>query len=241
MNPFLNALARKGAATRDRWRAQRAGRALRKAATAMSSVRELVALASEFDERGIQVAPMQIHSEIAALLEFLQTQKLERLLEIGTARGGTFFLLSCVATENAQLLTVDLPNGPFGADSFPWRVDLVRAFGREGQRISALRADSQRAETVAQVEQLLRGAPLDFLLIDGDHRSAGVRSDFARYAPLVRRGGWIALHDIVPGEEKYVGGVPAFWQELKAGRPVREFVESWEQGGYGIGLLEKDS
>jgi hypothetical protein len=37
-----------------------------------------------------------------------------------------------------------------------------------------------------------------------------------------------------------VGGVPDFWREVKEGRRVREFVESWEQGGYGIGLLEKD-
>ena len=79
------------------------------------------------------------------------------------------------------------------------------------------------------------------LFIDGDHRYEGVKTDFATYAALVRKRGFVALHDIVPGEEKYVGGVPDFWREVKQGRHVHEFVESWEQGGYGIGLLEKDS
>jgi predicted O-methyltransferase YrrM len=184
---------------------------------------------------------MQIHSEISALLEILKTRKPERVLEIGTARGGTFFLLTRVASADAQLITVDLPNGPFGADSYPWRTALVRSLGRERQEIHVLRADSQRMETLDRVKELLCGKTLDFLFIDGDHRYEGVKTDFASYAPLVRTGGLIALHDIVPGEEKYVGDVPDFWREMKQGRRAREFVESWEQGGYGIGLLEKDS
>ena len=241
MKSFLNMLAVKGADLRGRWRARQAGRTLRKSAANVTNRTGLIELAFQFDHRGIQIAPMQVRSEIAELLQFLETRRPERILEIGTARGGTFFLLSCAASEDAQLITLDLPNGLFGADSYPWRANLVRSLGQARQKIHALRADSQRAETLARVRKLLCGEALDLLFIDGDHRYEGVKTDFATYTALVRKGGFVALHDIVPGEEKYVGGVPDFWREVKQGRHVHEFVESWEQGGYGIGLLEKDS
>jgi predicted O-methyltransferase YrrM len=237
---FLKMLAAKGAKTGERWQAQRAGRALRKLAAATGSMTELVDLAFRFEDGGITISPMQIRSEIAAFLNFLEARRPERVLEIGTARGGTFFLLSRAAAEDAQLITIDLPNGPFRPDSHPGRPALVRSLGRAGQKIHVLRGDSQRVATLQRVKELLGGKMLDLLFIDGDHRYQGVKADFASYAPLVRQGGLIALHDIVPGEQKYVGGVPDFWTEVKEGRSVREFVESWTQGGYGIAVLEKD-
>jgi hypothetical protein len=59
------------------------------------------------------------------------------------------------------------------------------------------------------------------------------------YSTLVRTGGLIALHDIVPGPEACVGEVPKFWSELKAlhSGHIDEIVESWKQGGCGIGLV----
>ena len=49
--------------------------------------------------------------------------------------------------------------------------------------------------------------------------------------------GTVAFHDIVEGVEVHVGGVPKFWREVKQNRRHREFVKSWEQGGWGIGVL----
>jgi predicted O-methyltransferase YrrM len=121
-------------------------------------------------------------------LKFLETRRPERVLEIGTARGGTFFLLCCAASENAQLITLDLPNGLFGADSYPWRTNLVRSLGHARQKIHALRPDSQPAETLARVRKLLCGKALDLPFIDGDHRYEGVKTDFATYAALFAKG-----------------------------------------------------
>lgn len=42
------------------------------------------------------------------------------------------------------------------------------------------------------------GEPLDFLLIDGDHRVEGASRDFQLFAPHVRPGGYIMLHDTNP-------------------------------------------
>lgn len=67
------------------------------------------------------------------------------------------------------------------------------------------------------------------------------------YAPLVRPGGLIAFHDIVPDfksgysitTDAYVGEVPALWRQLKQeGHKTWEFVLAPEQDGFGIGVLE---
>jgi hypothetical protein len=66
-----------------------------------------------------------------------------------------------------------------------------------------------------------------------------VEHDYEMYGPLVRPGGIIAIHDIVPGPKDNVGGVPGFWRKLKTTTPgiVEEIVEDWSQGGFGIGVV----
>lgn len=60
---------------------------------------------------------------------------------------------------------------------------------------------------------------------------------FEIYSPLVRRGGIIALHDILPGPPENVGGVPRFWREIKSRYRHAEVARDWEQRGYGTGVL----
>jgi predicted O-methyltransferase YrrM len=106
--------------------------------------------------------------------------------------------------------------------------------------------DSHDLKTRDVVTTALKGRLLDVLFVDADHRYEGVRADFEAYRVLVRAGGLIAFHDIVPDfrtrfdapTSTNVGGVPRFWQELKARYPwAEEIVEDPAQDGYGIGLL----
>jgi hypothetical protein len=39
--------------------------------------------------------------------------------------------------------------------------------------------------------------PIDLLFVDGDHSYAAVRQDFEDWAPRIRAGGYLALHDVV--------------------------------------------
>ena len=61
------------------------------------------------------------------------------------------------------------------------------------------------------------------------------------YSPLVRKGGIIAFHDIVPGSLKtrarYSGDVPWFWKEISQNFKHVEIVESRGQGRCRIGVL----
>jgi predicted O-methyltransferase YrrM len=212
---------------------------LREASAEVKTPDQAISLAFDFRSCGIRIVPGQVLSEIKQLLEVISQNPPTRLLEIGTAGGGTFFLLSRVAAEDALLISADLPEGRFGGGYPKWRGQLIQSFARGRQQVHLLAADSHSPETLRQIQQLLKSNPLDFLLIDGDHRYEGVKADFEMYSPLVRPGGLIAFHDIVPGPSDKVGGVPQFWQELKKTHSVREFVEDWNQKGYGLGLLTK--
>ena len=176
-------------------------------------------------------------AEFSVLLERLQALRPERVCEIGTNRGGTLWYFSRVCADDGTVVTIDRC-APFYTRS------LRRHVGKPRQTIASLEADSQAPATLERVKKLL-GGPLDFLFIDGDHSYAGVRRDFELYAPLVRTGGLIALHDINAGGgdgrprdgQSWAGDVPRFWSEISAGRDVEELVAAPGEVGYGIGLI----
>ena len=184
--------------------------------------------------------PGQMPQEILGLASMLSEIKPKYLLEIGTGRsGGTLFLFSRLATENATLVSVDLPGGAYG-ESYPKRkVPFFKSFALAAQTVLPLRADSHSPETLTKVKEIFKGKQLDFLFIDGDHTYEGVKEDFEIYSPLVRKGGLIAFHDIVVHPPEARCEVNRFWNELKPGYEHWEFVEDWEQKRFGIGLIKK--
>jgi predicted O-methyltransferase YrrM len=185
----------------------------------------------------LSFAPMQIRAEFERLLHLVAELAPARILEIGSARGGTLFLWTRIATEDAIVISVDQPEGAFGGSYTRAVLPVYRAFVRARQKIALIRGDSHEPAILRRVEAEA-GGQLDVLFIDGDHTYEGVQRDFEMYSPLIRNGGVIAFHDIATGPLEAVGGVPRFWRELKTRySDVEEIVESWEQGGYGIGLL----
>jgi predicted O-methyltransferase YrrM len=210
---------------------------LRARARKANGVDETLDLIEDFKVGRVAITAWQVRSELGRLLETVQKERPHVVLEIGTALGGTLFGFSQVAAPDARLITVDLPGGGFGGGYYPARDYLYRKFARRSQTIYPILGDSHSPETVARVRQLLGGRPVDFLFVDGDHDYEGVRRDYDLYAPLVRRGGLLAFHDIVPGDDELVGGVPRFWEEIKRSHQATELVESWDQGAYGIGVV----
>jgi cephalosporin hydroxylase len=195
-----------------------------------TTLHERVDVVYAFRYRHLSLAPSQIRSELTRFVELVEEESPRTIVEIGTGLGGTSVLLTRAAADDGIVVSVDLPVGPR-------RGRLLAAAARASQRVHCLRADSHVPATLERVRALLRGRRVDLLFVDGDHSAEGVRADLALYRPLVRTGGWIALHDIVPGPEEFVGGVPELWQELKEGNDARELVEDWGQGGLGIGAF----
>jgi predicted O-methyltransferase YrrM len=64
-----------------------------------------------------------------------------------------------------------------------------------------------------------------------------VKADFEAYSPLVRPGGLVAFHDIVPDPGQEGMEVNRFWREISTRLPSAELVERPDQQGYGIGVL----
>lgn len=182
------------------------------------------------------IVPLQRRSEIRELMKAVQTLSPQRVLEIGTANGGTLFLITRVSAVDAQVMSVDLPGGPFGGDKNEWKHSIWKAFATGQQKMTLLRGDSHKRETLDLVKQQLNGHPLDFLMIDGDHAYKGVKMDFEMYSPLVRPGGLIAFHDICQHPGGFGGEVFRFWEEVRRERNASEFIEN-PATGFGIGLL----
>lgn len=185
----------------------------------------------------IQLSPAQVKDEMTRLARFVYDMKPKAVLEIGTASGGTLFLWCRLASADATIISIDLPGGPFGGGYPEWRISFYKKMARGKQTLELLRQNSHDPATLRDVMRILNGHEVDFLFIDGDHTYEGVKSDFDMYSPLVKNGGIIAFHDIVPHPDESTCQVSRFWNQVKATRQHLEIVESWEQRWAGLGVL----
>lgn len=185
------------------------------------------------------IKPRQNPVEIESLYEVVSELKPARVLEIGTARGGTLYLWTQAASDKAVLVSVDLPGGDFGGAYPECRMPFYQAFARSDQKLFLERADSHKPETLELIKQRFAGELIDFAFIDGDHTFEGVKLDFQEYGPLVRPGGIIAFHDILYREDQPTIRVDLLWGELKEKYECHELVGPDGSGKrIGIGYLK---
>jgi len=218
------------------------GKRFKEEVNKLSDIDSFIDLAFSFNSFGIDIKPSQVKEEICELLKILDNVKPKTVLEIGTAKGGTLFLFARVADSTAKIISIDLPGGSFGGGYPKWKIPLYLSFANEDQEIHLIRANSHDDRTLKEVKRILDDDKVDFLFIDGDHTYEGVKKDFKMYSSLVRKGGIIAFHDIVPHDKAHdpAGevGVPLFWSELKSKYAMYlEIVMDWRQGWAGIGVL----
>ena len=159
--------------------------------------------------------------------------------------GGTLAAWCEVAADDALLISIDLPGGRWGGENVTAEhLHRMRGLARANQTVEFLRRDSHDIDTLAFVGELLE-TQIDLLFIDGDHTYEGVRRDFEMYSPLVKPGGLIALHDILPHPDVPDCDVDRFWNDdvIALDGYFWEFCEPDEyhptfgQWG-GIGVLE---
>jgi cephalosporin hydroxylase len=150
--------------------------------------------------------------------------------------GGTLYLWTRLAQPDGTIVSVDLPGGKFGGGYSPLRTPIYRRFARSKQKLHLMRADSHQPGTLDAVKKLFGGSEIDFLFIDGDHTYDGVKRDWEMYAPLVRRGGIIAFHDVAGNYRDTQ--VKRFWDTLKPDHRHIEYMVH-PNGHYGIGVLFK--
>lgn len=181
--------------------------------------------------------PFQNRSELQRFMARVGSVRPRTIVEIGTARGGTLFLLSCVADPSARIVSVDLPAGPYGGGYPSWKGLLYRRLVGREQRLHLVRGNSHHESTLQATMRALDGAQVDVLFIDGDHTYEGAKEDFLRYRRLVRPGGLIAFHDILESKLDKDITVAPLWKEIAAEFEAEEIVDSYEQGQFGIGVV----
>jgi len=156
-------------------------------------------------------------SEFAELLHLVRRMKPRIVVEIGAGEGGATYGLQ-LAAPGATVVSIDMD-----------------------KEVATILGDSHAPATVVALRGVLGVQPIDVLFIDGDHSYDGVRADFEMYSPLVRSGGIVTFHDILPHPAFPDYGVDRYWQELKLRYAHREFVDpsvdwGWGQWG-GIGVI----
>lgn len=160
-------------------------------------------------------------------------------LEIGSRYGETLYEFGRQMPESSRIVSVELPDGPWGrSDSLETLYEVVDSLRIEfGHDTHLILGDSTDSEIIKQVSDL---GPYDFVFIDGDHRYEGVKSDWENYGPM---GKSVAFHDIV-GEMKINGTgermeVPKLWTELtREHERFSEFVA--HNSPMGIGVIYQD-
>jgi len=182
--------------------------------------------------------PMQVKSEFLELLKIFKEHKPKVIMEIGTANGGTLFCFSKIAPEDAIIISIDLPRGPFGGGYPDWKTPFYLSFKKWNQEVYLLRKDSHHEDTVKEVKRILKGNKVDFLFIDADHSYEGVKKDFELYRPFVKGNGIIAFHDIVFVRPPISEGVNKFWEEIKRNYEYIELIKDCNQNWAGIGVIK---
>lgn len=181
----------------------------------------------------------QVQSEITGFIQLAAKIDPHHICEIGVEKGGTNFLLSQSLPAVRLIVGIDL---------FVKGRTCLRHFSRPDQELRYINGSSYASRTVGRFRRILGLRTLDVLFIDGDHSYEGVKRDFLSYREFVRNGGLIAFHDICPDygarfgrdTERWSGGVPAFWNKIKAVYENHEFIGSADQDGLGIGVVRYD-
>lgn len=184
------------------------------------------------------IKPAQVETEISQLLKILEKEKPKYILEIGTGNGGNLFLFSKIASNDAQIIGLDMRGGEFGGGYAFWRVPLYKSFALHKQKIYLVNGDSHKENTLKKIKNILNEKKLDFLFIDGDHTYEGAKKDFEMYGDLVKEKGIIVLHDIAKSDVKECR-VDKFWEEIKQKYKGLEIIEDKSQGWGGIGVIRK--
>lgn len=185
--------------------------------------------------KAMTLGAIQVPEELEKLADFVAELAPVNIMEIGSEAGGTFYLWCRLAS--GLKISLDLPSGASGSGRFKEQSALAaRAaeFRCWAANVHVVTGDSHAQATHGEVAEILDGAKLDFLFIDGDHTYHGVKLDWEDYRGFVRPGGYIAFHDIKDTEHhRRVGcDVAKFWTELSGEK--QEFCTDMHWGGIGL-------
>jgi predicted O-methyltransferase YrrM len=201
------------------------------------TVKELVDFAFNYHYFKVNIVPGQTPEEITEFIELLKNRKPKKIMEIGTSRGGTLFLLTRAAAPDAKIISVSYQVEKIYVMCEKQWAKLIKVFPREKQDLHIVNGNSHNKATFLEAKKLLKNDKLDVLFIDADHTYSGVKTDYTMYSSLVKKGGIIAFHDISGSPQNNVNSVSDYWRITK--KRYSNAKEFAIPGGLGIGMITK--
>jgi len=192
----------------------------------------------ELTTKALTLGALQKPTELYNFLDFIKGKPLDTVVEIGTAQGGVFHSLCQLAGDNATVVSIDLPGGQFGGEHGLPEQRRLKKSAKKDQTLRFIRGDSHNLKTKGDLLKIIGKEKIDLLFIDGDHSYLGVKKDWEMYSPLVKKGGFVAFHDICFHPQVLACEVERFWKELKPKYKILEFIDPNEQTWGGIGVVE---
>ena len=116
------------------------------------------------------------------------------VVEIGVQTGGSADVWLKFVPADGMYVGIDI-NLHDPKQGLYAQMDEVKKRFAPDKRVNFLIADSTKQTTLKSAVGILNQRPVDFLFIDGYHSTEAALSDYRMYAPLVRSGGIIAIHD----------------------------------------------
>lgn len=164
---------------------------------------DLEMVAREAVRRGAAQIPEELHQA----LELAASVRPVTIVELGCLTGGTLYAWRHVC-ERVYGITL--------TENYKYLSGRTQQLEPHGAVVH--HGDSHDPGSREWLLSELNGTPVDVLVIDADHRFEAVKQDMLMYAPLVRRGGIILIHDVLLrpptfGDEEFQ--VWRLWEQLQ--------------------------
>jgi predicted O-methyltransferase YrrM len=147
---------------------------------------------------------------LSALVKRVQPQV---ILEVGTFKGSTTWLLLENAPSDAVIYTIDLPDDEIPVTVSDIRLASIKArpFLPTSGRVRQILANTMKWD--GTLDPRAASQPkVQFAFIDADHRYEGVRSDTEKVLPLLDESACVCWHDVIVSGFDY--GVGRYLTEL---------------------------
>jgi predicted O-methyltransferase YrrM len=174
--------------------------------------------------------------EFMALVALYQRLSPAYVVEVGTWHGGSLWYWLRLAAPGAHIISID--QGPeYWRPAEPdFDMTQWQSWVKSGTYLHTVVGDSKDLETIARISSIC--PQIDFLFIDGDHSYNGAKADFENYGQLVRKGGVIAFHDLIPPPDRERIQVGKLFKEIQqAGYVTQELYSMPDQKRMGIGVV----
>lgn len=162
--------------------------------------------------------PLQRKRELAAMMRLARSIEPRTVMEIGADKGGSFYhWIKCLPTVE-RAIAIEVRGVPY-ADLFAQAFDDVAV-------LLGLACSSLTDATAAALREFLSPRSIDCLFMDG--AKAWFARDWDLYAPMVRPGGLIFVHDINEGGPHAPAPPAEFFRSIAAPYETSTIIDTSE-------------